>query len=136
MTTNFKLIENYALKFNDRLIDVHNNFDFVGFEYIIKESQLKMFYRKSSGDWVDKEELEQLVLIHNMVNNLVIKNQSENPEDSTTEITFYQNNEFRKPEEVTLREKPNENDDIFYIFESGKVIQIGCSEILLEINRS
>ncbi|NNT72147.1 hypothetical protein HKT18_07975 [Flavobacterium sp. IMCC34852] len=133
MTTNFKIIDNYALKFNDRLIDVHNNFDFVGFDYRVAENQLKLFCRKSFGVWVNKEEPEQIILVHNNVNNLVVENQSGNREDSLTEITFYQNDEPRKPEELTLREKPNENDDIFYIFESGKVIRIGCGEIFLEV---
>ena len=136
MTTNFKIIDNYALKFNDKLIDIHNNFDFVGFDYPVKENQLKLFCRKSSGDWVNKKEPEQIVLVHNNVINLVVENQNGNSEDSITEITFYQNNEPRNFGELTLREKPNGNDDILYIFESGKVIRIGCCEILLEINGS
>lgn len=136
MTTNFKIIDNYALKFNDRLIDIHNNFDFVGFNYSAEENQLKLLCRKSFGVWVNKEEPEQIVLVHNNVNNLVVENPVGNREDSLTEITFYQNNELRKPEELTLREKPNDDDDIFYVFESGKVIRIGCGEILLVINGS
>jgi hypothetical protein len=136
MTTNFKIIDNYALEINGRLIDIHNNFDFVTYDYCTKENQVKLFCRKGSGNWIDKEEIKEIVLVHSDVNNFIIENQNEHSEDSITEITFYQIDEFRKPEELTLREKPNENDEIFYIFESGKVMRISCSEIKLELNRS
>ncbi|WNM18562.1 hypothetical protein [Flavobacterium capsici] len=133
MKTNFKIIDNYALKFDGKLIDIHNNFDFVGFDYRVKENQLKFFCRRSFGEWVNKEEPEEIVLIHNNVNELAIENQNKNREDSLIEITFYEKGKLRKSEELTLREKSNDDDNIFYIFESGQVIQIGCEEIVLEI---
>ena len=134
MITNFKIIDNYSLKFNDKLIDIHNNFDFIGFDYRLRENQLKLFCQRSFGSWVNKDEPEGITLIHNGVENLVIENQNKNREDSLTELTFFPKDESRINGELTLREKPKNDDKILYIFESGQIIHIECEEILIELN--
>ena len=54
MIVNFDITDNIILNYEGRAIDLHNNFDFVGFDYNVAERQVKLSWKKSSGHWVDK----------------------------------------------------------------------------------
>lgn len=43
-------------------LDLHNNYDFVGFRYSIAERSIDMEWVRSSGDWVDPRAPAQLFL--------------------------------------------------------------------------
>ena len=64
MKVNFDIIDNHAIEIAGRHIDLHNNFDFVGFDYNVSDSEIKLHWKKSNGDWIDKTEFSSLVLIH------------------------------------------------------------------------
>jgi len=83
MNVNFQLEDNIALNFKSKYIDLHNSFDFVNFEYKVETQTLILRWVKSPGDWVKKDELEYLALIHKGVNYLSIS--ARDPEMPNTE---------------------------------------------------
>jgi hypothetical protein len=92
MIVNFDITDYIALNYEGRDIDLHNNFDFLEFDYNVAERQVKLSWKKSSGHWVDKNEISNLFLIHKAVNYLMVIEQDENStcvDDSCLgEITF------------------------------------------------
>ena len=64
MIVNFEIEYSTELKFEGRLIDLHNNFDLIGYEYKSTDRQLILKLAKAMGDWVDKSEFTNLTLTH------------------------------------------------------------------------
>ena len=138
MKVNFDIKDNHSIESIGRLIDLHNNFDFVGFEYNIAEREIKLNWRKSSGDWIDKNEFSNLVLIHKGVTFLKVIEQDEKStyEDDSClgEITFFPSTVREINDSIVPQPKPNDGDDILYFFENGQQIRIHCKEIELSVN--
>ena len=137
MKVNFDIIDNHSVAFEKRLIDLHNNFDFVGFNYNIVEREIKLYWIKSIGIWVDKNEFSGLVLTHKSVNYLKVVDQDENStlEDDAClgEITFSPSTMREMNDSIIPKSKPDEKDDILYLFENGARIRIHCEQILLNL---
>jgi hypothetical protein len=131
MEVNFKIEDNYALNYNGRHIDLHNNFDFVSYHYEIPERQLKLIWKKSSR--VLDDELPVLELIHSDVFYLNINYSKDEafPDDARClgEISYFPSSERDVNDAFTSQTTPNDNDDIIYVFESGDFIRVGCSRI-------
>jgi hypothetical protein len=139
MKVNFDITDNHALSFEGRHIDLHNNFDFVGFDYNVVEREIKLNWKKSSGDWVDKNELSSLVLAHKAVTFLKVIDQDEksNYDDDSClgEITFFPSTARETNDSIVPQSKPNDGDDILYFFENGQRIRIHCEHIELSVNK-
>ncbi|TJY67122.1 hypothetical protein FAZ19_09565 [Sphingobacterium alkalisoli] len=135
MKVNFDIIDNHALSIEGRLIDLHNNFDFVNFDYNVAEREIKLHWKKSNGDWVDENELSSLILTHSAVTFLKVIEQDEKStyaDDSCVgEITFFPSTAREINDSIVPQSKPNHGDDILYLFENGLVIRIHCEEIEL-----
>jgi hypothetical protein len=138
MKVNFEIIDNIALNFEGRHIDLHNNFDFVSFEYNIAEKEINLNWRKSIGNWIDKNEISNLTLKHKSVSFLKVIAQDE---DSTYEndsclgeITFFPSTAREINDSQIPQSKPKEGDDLLYFFENGQVIRIHSKEVKLEIS--
>jgi len=139
MKVNFDIIDNHALSFEGRHIDLHNNFDFVGFDYNVVEREIKLNWEKSNGDWVGKNELSSLVLAHKAVTFLKVIDQDEksNYDDDSClgEITFFPSTAREINDSIVPQSKPNDGDDILYFFENGQRIRIHCEQIELSVNK-
>jgi len=137
MKVNFDIIDNYALNFQGLHIDLHNNFDFVGFDYKVDQREVKLTWNKTNGEWVDKNELSQIILTHTGVDYLKIIEQDENSilqDDNTLgEISFFPSTAREINDSIIPQQKPNELDDILYSFENGQVIRIHCDRIKLSV---
>jgi hypothetical protein len=135
MKVNFDIKDNHAIEITGRLIDLHNNFDFVGFDYNVADREIKLQWRKSGGDWVDKNEFSSLVLIHKGVNYLKVIEQDEKStyEDDSClgEITFFPSTARETNDSIVPQKRPNDGDDILYFFENGQLIRINCEQIEL-----
>ena len=138
MKVNFDIIDNHAIEIEGRHIDLHNNFDFVGFDYTIADREIKIHWKKSSGEWVDKNEFSSLVLTHKDVTYLKVIEQDENStyEDDCCldEISFFPSTAREINDSIVSQSKPNEGDDILYFFENGQRIRIHCEQIELTAN--
>lgn len=138
MKVNFDIEDNYALSIEGRHIDLHNNFNFVGFDYDFVNKEINMKWRKSNGKWVHKSECLSLVMTHKGVTFLKAMNQEENNKNIDDyclgEITYFPSSERENNDSIMPQSKPKENDDILYIFENGQLIRINCEEIELIVN--
>ncbi|KAA9333735.1 hypothetical protein [Adhaeribacter soli] len=133
MKVNFQLVDNYAISFEGRHIDVHNNFNFLGFEYKVETQTLILKWIKSAGDWVNSDELPQFALIHFEVNYLNIT--PRNPLSQTSEdtclsdITFFPSSDRITNDSIIGQSMPHNKDDILYLFQNDQVIRVNCKEI-------
>src|SRR5690554_6853482 len=138
MKVNFDIKDNHAIEIAGRHIDLHNNFDFVGFDYNVADREIKLHWRKSGGDWVDKNEFSSLLLTHKGVTFLKVIEQDEKStyEDDSClgEITFFPSTTREINNNIISQTKPNDGDDILYFFENGQLIRIHCKEIELIVN--
>lgn len=138
MKVNFDIIDNHAIEIEGRRIDLHNNFDFDSFNYNVADREIKLYWNKSSGDWVDKNDFSSLVLTHKGVTFLRVIDQDEKStyEDDVClgEITFFPSTAREINDSIVPQPKPNDGDDILYFFENGQLIRIHCEEIELIVN--
>jgi len=138
MILNFNITDNQALSFEGRYIDLHNNFDFVGFDYNVKDREIRLNWKKSVGNWIAENELSSLVLIHKSVTFLKIIEQDEksNYDDDSCleEITFFPATAREINDSIVPKSKPNDDDDVLYFFGNGQCIRIHCEQIELNIN--
>jgi hypothetical protein len=136
MIINFELEDNIAIKFNGRHIDLHNNFDFIGYQYDISIRQITLKWTKSKGDWVQENEYNSLQLTHSNVSFLTISydnTQYEFPDDDKclSFLSFFPFTDRATNNGFIEQVKPNETDDIIYSFETEHFIRIGCKKIEL-----
>lgn len=136
MKTNFEIEENYAVKLNGIHIDLHNNFLFNGMAE--SDNDVRIEFIKSIGDWVHENEFEKLIFIHQNVTfrNSADGDNSEFPEDENilNGISFFPNSIREINDGFMDQSKPNENDDILYLFENGKMFRFNCerTELIAE----
>ena len=138
MKVNFAIKDNHAIEIEGWHIDLHNNFDFAGFDYNVADREIKIYWKKSCGDWVGKNEFSSLVLTHKDVTFLRVIEQDEKSsyEDNSClgEITFFPSTAREINDSIVPQTKPNDGDDILYFFENGQLIRIHCKEIELIVN--
>jgi hypothetical protein len=103
----------------------------------LADREIKLHWKKSNGDWIDKNEFSSLVLTHKGVTFLRVIEKDEksiNEDDSCLgEITFFPSTEREKNDSIVSQSKPNDGDDIIYMFENGQRIRIHCEQIELKI---
>jgi hypothetical protein len=136
VTANFQIINNNSLNFQGRLIDLHNNFDLVNYDYDIASQEFKLTWKKSNGERVDKNELSGLTLTHKVVTYLSVSGKDEENTSYTDEaclgdITFFPSNARDINDSIAPQTNPLDNDDILYFFENGQLIRIHCEQIEL-----
>ncbi|MFK8046562.1 MAG: hypothetical protein AB8B72_13780 [Crocinitomicaceae bacterium] len=133
MRSNFEIEDNYAIQLNGVHIDLHNNFEFV--EILELGNDVQIVFLRSTGDWVHENEFQKLIFIHKNVNfkNSAIGDNSEFPEDENTlsAISFFPKTMREVNDGFMLQKKPNELDDIIYLFENGKMFRLNCEQIEL-----
>jgi hypothetical protein len=135
MKVNFEIVHNSALNIDNREVDLHNNFDFISFEYTVHNRELKLTWKKTIGDWVPSNEFNRLTLTHKQVEFLNIDDRDKDSllvDDATLgNITFFPSSVREMSDSIVPQAKPNEQDDIIYTFENGQIIRISCEEIVL-----
>ena len=138
MIVNFDITNNSSLNYEGRDVDLHNNFDFLGFDYNVAEKQVILRWKNSSDHWVDRNEISNLFLIHKTVNYLMVIEQDENStyaDDSCLgEITFVPSTLRDLNDIIVPQSKPSEDDDILYLFKNGQRIRIHCKELELSVS--
>ncbi len=135
METNFELRELIYIYHNERYTDLHNNFDFAGYDLDNGNDLLILRFTRHEGKWVAKDEYRAIILKHyNVSYQDMVLNNSGSDDDTVTiaEITFFPASEREVNDQFSTHELPGENDDILYTFENGNYIRIGCGTILFE----
>ncbi|MBK0401441.1 hypothetical protein I5M27_00510 [Adhaeribacter sp. BT258] len=133
MKVNFELVENYAINFEGRHIDVHNDYDFVSFDFDIVSQILKLNWIKSDRNRITFNEILDFTLIHYEVNFLNIMprdSKALNSDDSCLlDFTFFPSTERDINDSLMIQNLPHNLDDIIYTFAGGQIIRVNCSEI-------
>tara|TARA_R110002111_G_scaffold60053_2_gene100550 strand:+ start:66 stop:479 length:414 start_codon:yes stop_codon:yes gene_type:complete len=133
MKTNFEIEDNYALQLNGAHIDLHNNFDFVGFTK--KRENITVVFKRSDGDWLKNDEFIKLKFEFKNVSYEYFENGDPKAlkEDAERlgEITFFPAESREINDGIIPQTHPKETDDLIMFFEDGKVIRLGCEEINL-----
>lgn len=135
MRVNFQIGSSDELKLSGRSIDLHNNFDFLGFEYRTDDMSAILRWRKTDGEWVRPDELQSVTIEHRSVS--FMKVTERDPDLPPTEdgclssVTYYPSSDREGNDGICERVLPEDHDDIVYTFQSGQTIRIGCKEIKL-----
>jgi hypothetical protein len=137
MKANFRIELFRDLIFEDRLIDLHNNFDFQGFEYNNLTHTLTLSWYKATDDWVGVDELAKVILIHREVSYLKIMPQDmdfhKGDEFCLAHVTFFPSSDRDSNELLSEQENPNEGDDMIYSFQNGQIIRVGSQEVIMVV---
>ncbi|MTI29924.1 hypothetical protein [Xanthovirga aplysinae] len=135
MKVNFEIEENYAVQFQGRHLDLHNNFELVEIRDLEKEIEIE--FRKSEGNWVPKDELNELIFTFKGISyKYEEEGESEPyPEDWKIlgELSFFPSNMRDINDGFIPQSLPKKEDDILFIFENGRLIRINCDEVELKI---
>lgn len=138
MKVNFKITDNSALNYDGRHIDLHNNFDFIGFDYDVRNKEFVLNWIKCNGDWVGKDEFDRLTIIHKAVTYLKITEIDDKSsfEDDIClgDISFFPSSARELNDSIVPQSRPNKGDDILYFFENGQLIRIHCELVELKFN--
>ena len=137
MRVNFEVEDNYAITFQGRHIDLHNNFDLESFHYNVINKEFELLWKKTEGDWISENELKAISITHKKINFLrIIEADIEMPDNEGNrlmDLTYYPSSLRDENDSIVLQCAPADNDDIKYTFQNGQVIRINCEEIELKI---
>lgn len=137
MKSNFEIVDNYALSYHGKHIDLHNCFVFEGYDYDIPSKTLKLYWKKSLGDWATNEIFKKLTIVHLGISFLNIQIEMADTSFSVKDkkclgdISFVPITERKINHEFYCKRVPDETDDILYVFQSGDFIRAGCDKLEL-----
>lgn len=137
MKVNFKIEDNIALAFAGRLIDLHNVFDFTGFDYRVAEKELTLTWQKFE-EYGASVEFSHVRLKHKAVSFFKVTEQDENTfpgdDQSLAEISYVPSTARNINDVFFVRAVPEESDDIIYTYNNGQVVRVHCEEIELTVS--
>lgn len=137
MKVNFLIKGFRDIQIDNRLIDLHNNFNFQRIDFEVATATLTLHWSKGVGEWIKPVELEKLIFVHQSVNYLKILNAMgtlyKGDEEVLTDLTFFQSTERDIDDRCLDQESPLEGDDIIYTFANGMIIRVGCTDVTLLI---
>ncbi|TCZ67479.1 hypothetical protein [Flaviaesturariibacter aridisoli] len=135
MNANFQIHDLRTLRFGRRLIDLHRNFHFRGFNYDLQQARVKLYWVKGGGNWIAAEELGAFTLLHENVTYFQVLLLAAATMDADirtlSEVTFFPSAERDAHGQFIHQAAPGPYDDIIYSFVGGPVIRIGCAQVLL-----
>lgn len=135
MTTNFKISSFTEINHKGRELDLHNNFSFVSFSHDEKANEMKIYFNKSKGDWVPKNEFAKLTFT--LSNISYLKTIDPRPELIADDaclagITFFYSEDREDNYGLLDQMQPKPGDDIIFTFESDRVIRVNCETVTVE----
>ncbi len=136
MKCNFKIRNYLDIEIDGRIIDLHNNFDFTGYQHNEPLNQLTISFVKSSGSWVPAGEFAALSFTLKGINYLrLLPPDPELPGDEDQclmSVTFYYPDDREEDYWLLAKELPDAGDDIIFRFRSDRVIRANCDSVILE----
>jgi hypothetical protein len=134
---NFKIGDDFISVIKDGIcMDLHNSFEFRGYNYTVAEKNLQLIFQKSSEEWALNEVYAKLVFVFREVSFLKIRegDSSEYPEDEKcmAEIGF-STVDMRDDMDSFLASNAFKSDyDMIFTFIPGQSIKIHSKEVVLE----
>jgi hypothetical protein len=138
MTSNFKILNFIEVEFEGREFDLHNNFSFITYSHDKQTDELKIYFDKSNGKWVPKDELDKLTFTLSKIHYLTAidpKPELIADDGCLSGITFYYSNDREDNSSLLDRQQPESQDDIIFTFESNRVIRVNCDTVTLKTEK-
>jgi hypothetical protein len=134
MRVNFEIANNTSLIVDGHTIDLHNNFNMVGYSFDLARRTLVIEFSKAAGQWVAEDEYASVRIIHTDVffYNIGYDNEVyEFPDDDKTvsAISFVPSADRESNQEIFSNGSPREGDDILFIFETDHFLRVGCGAV-------
>ena len=134
METNFKIITSTEIEYNERLIDLHNNFDFIYKNCIFETKKITLHFIKSNGYWVNNDEYNELFFIfddYNYLKQIEPENEFIDEDSCLRDITFFDSKLRDENHGIIKQMYPHKDDDIIFSFMSQRIIRVNCKKIVL-----
>lgn len=132
MRTNFRIVDMIYCVLDGQDFDMHNDYDFHTNNYDEAERILILEWKKSTGDWVKKDNPAAIIFTHEDVSFLNIS-RPEDAQQTLEWLTFYPPSEREENDRYMSQETANENDDIIYQFTDESFIRVGASKVIVQI---
>lgn len=136
--TNFKLAgDNIAFEQNENYYDIHNNFDFISFNYSLAKREIVLNWVKGTGNWVPNNSPKSIHLIIRGISLFKAKERDTDmpftEDDCLSSIGFLWNDMIEEMGGYHSHE-PKENCTHLSIeFMSGLALKIGADSALLKV---
>jgi len=136
MRSSFQLDQTIAIVVGSQYFDLHNCFDFVGYEYQVTEKKARLEWQRGAGDWVSKNLPSKLVLLFEGVTNLAAERR--NDEMPFTEDCCLASITFLPPELADNFSAicPNHRSDDEHLsikFQSGSGVKVWAESVTHQI---
>jgi len=129
--TNFHIDnDSIALNYNDKYLDLHNNFEFRSFNYDVTSRQLELIWTRSQEDW-SNEIICAFKLVLRDINFLKIRERDSSlpaTEDSCLSLIGFLSNDLRDDFDSFAEVKnATDSDDLNIAFQSNQAFKISCN---------
>jgi len=137
--TNFHIDnDSIALNYNDKYLDLHNNFDFRSFNYDVTSRQLELIWTRSHEDW-SNEIICAFKLVFRDIKFLKIRERDSSlpaTEDSCLSLIGFLSNDLRDDFDSFAEVKnATDSDDLNIAFQSNQAFKISCNYVdFVELN--
>ena len=135
MRTNFQLDQTIALVVGNLFFDLHNCFDFVGYEYHPSEKKAKLEWLRDSSDWVPSVLPHRLILFFDGVTNFAVQRRNDDTpfteDDCLASISFLPA-ELRDFFDAVCPDHRSDDEHMSICFQSGASIKIWAESVTLE----
>jgi len=130
--------DSIALNYNDKYLDLHNNFDFRGFHYDTTSRQLELLWTRSLEEWAN-ENILAFKLVFRDVSFLKIRERDSllpATEDTCLSLIGFLPNDLRDDFDSFVEIKNiSDNDDLNVAFQSDQAFKINCNYVdFVELN--
>lgn len=137
MISNFEIADLIAICLKGQEFDLHNCFDFKGFNFEASSATIVLNWTKSEGEWVPQNYPDSIIIAHEGVTYLKVLPSDPNayPKDQQclNSLALVLTNERDNDEQFLLDRVPSKGHDIIYWFENGLAIRIGCVEATVTV---
>lgn len=135
---NFNIEGNHAVNFNGRQIDLHNNFDFVGFKYSSKTNNLYLIWLKSEGEWISSDEFNEVEIAFKNVTFLKVRRDELKKGGAGSSKTLSLLG-YLHPDDVEIMDgsldeiEANSDYHMIFLFEDNLAIKVGSSRAICKV---
>lgn len=125
----------YLLAWSDIEVDLHNDYDFVGFEHSVEKSVFTLVWTRTKGSWVAENAPERISVSFSGLSFLKIRHETESlGEPSTLEFAGYLHVEDSDLMDGYLEraEVTGDHHHIF-VFDGGLAIKLGAESVEVHV---
>lgn len=132
--TNFEIEDMIGLRYAGQYYDLHNDYDFEGFKYLVSSQILEMEWVKFNrkDDQFGSNKLPGFKLTFSAVNFLKITgrdNEMPLSEDKCLDVVGFLTQEDRDDMDSFSEEQFFENDDVIMMFRGGQTFKINADKV-------